>query len=228
MTYFKGRIDAEPTGCRGSMPIWEYDNGATDSQVRLDDTSLPTFTPSFPKLYVNGEKLTDVMSDSAIGGTGFIVSERLKTILETYELCSHRFYFLETYQRGTQDKMDVNYYWLQIISSNFADWIDYEKSIFYRYNDFRDERDFLSIKNAAQLVEEVARTSKFEHQFTMYVDLYFTNHFKNYDLFFMRGLHTHNRVYSYLIFSETLKNCLESKEVKGLEFKQVKIYTKNA
>ena len=209
MNYFKIRVNVELAGAREAIPVWEYDVNMPSAESKLTDKSLPDFTPSFSNLYIN--KITDVIDDSAIGGKGFIVNKKLKEIFAKYKLDTHKFYPLETYKYGTEEKIDEEFYWFQIISSNYSDWINYKKSSFYLFDDFEEEKiKDLTIKNARQLQNEIQNTSNTDH-LVMYSELIFDNNFQNYDLYFMDGLY--DNLINFPIASERLKKDIEANEI---------------
>ena len=73
-------------------------------------------------------KLTDIVSNG-FGGQLEIVSPRTKEILETYNLCPHRFYEMNLYLR----KVKYDYYMFHI-QCDYSDLVDYKKSTFAKYN----------------------------------------------------------------------------------------------
>lgn len=90
----------------------EYDYTALNSVHRLRyDTSLD-FEPNFKTVVIHGHaKLTDLISSAPIPNTGFLVSSRLRTVLEEFALPSHRFYPVPTMHRG---KPIAGYFWIQL------------------------------------------------------------------------------------------------------------------
>ena len=73
-------------------------------------------------------KLTDIVSNG-FGGQLEIVSPRTKEILETYNLCPHRFYEMNLYLR----KVKYDYYMFHT-QCDYSDLVDYKKSTFVEYN----------------------------------------------------------------------------------------------
>lgn len=91
--------------------------------------SFPDYMPELDGIMLSGSaKLTDFVSNG-FSGDLFILSDRVKQIIEQYKLCSHRFYPLGLYKR----KVKYNYYLLYIVS-NYIDSVDCAKTSFVEYN----------------------------------------------------------------------------------------------
>ena len=85
-------------------------------------TKFPDYIPDLSGIRMSGRaKLTDIVSNG-FGGQLEIVSPRTKEILETYNLCPHRFY-----------EMNYDYYMFHI-QCDYSDLVDYKKSTFAKYN----------------------------------------------------------------------------------------------
>ncbi len=89
-----------------------YDYDAPDSVHKLPYDSLPDFEPNFNTIMIHGHaKLTDLLSSAAIRNTGFLVSRRLRELMEQFMLPSHRFYPVPMTHRK---KPVAGYFWLQL------------------------------------------------------------------------------------------------------------------
>src|SRR5262245_35775783 len=89
-----------------------YDYGAPDSVHQLAEEALPDFEPNFNTVVIHGHaKLTDLLSTAPIRNTGFLVSSRLRELLEGFVLPLHRFYPVPATHRG---KPVPGYFWLQL------------------------------------------------------------------------------------------------------------------
>lgn len=84
-------------------------------------------------------KVTDIISQSAISADGFIISERVKNILQEFNIIQHKYY--EVIIQDALKRIPENYYWLHTVpKKEFLNWIDYAKSKFYRTKyTFRNE-----------------------------------------------------------------------------------------
>jgi hypothetical protein len=89
-----------------------YDYHAPNSVHQLPDDALPDFEPNFNTVVIHGHaKLTDLVSSAPIKNTGFLVSPRLRQVLEQFALPQHRFYPVPMTHRN----MPVaRYCWLQL------------------------------------------------------------------------------------------------------------------
>lgn len=89
-----------------------YDYAAPDSVHRLPYDSLPDFEPNFNTIVVHGHaRLTDLLSSSPIRNCGYVVSGRLRAVLERYALPPHRFYPVPATHRN---KPVAGYFWLHL------------------------------------------------------------------------------------------------------------------
>jgi len=89
-----------------------YDYQAPNSVHRLPEDALPDFEPNFHTVVIHGHaRLTDLLSSAPIRNTGFLLSGRLRAVLERFALPSHRFYPVPMIHRR---KAVEGYYWLQI------------------------------------------------------------------------------------------------------------------
>jgi hypothetical protein len=89
-----------------------YDFAAPDSVHRLPYDSLPEFEPNFNTVIVHGHaRLTDLLSSAPVRNTGYLVSWRLRAVLERFALPPHRFYPVPATHRH---KPVEGYFWLQL------------------------------------------------------------------------------------------------------------------
>lgn len=89
-----------------------YDYDAPDSVHRVPLDSLPAFEPNFNTVVVHGHaRLTDLLSSGVIVVAGYLVSPRLREVLEGSRLPLHRFYPVPMTHRG---KSVSGYSWLHL------------------------------------------------------------------------------------------------------------------
>ncbi|UOQ68850.1 imm11 family protein [Hymenobacter volaticus] len=224
MKFFKVREDVESIGLRELVPLWEYDIEAPTSQSKLSDKRLPELEPQFSRLLVTGP-LTDVLADGrAIGGTGFIVSDKLKKLLAEFNLGTHRFYSLKSFEYNSDKKLDVEYYWLQIIGTIFYDLIDYNNSSFFIFDDFEEKIiNKIDVRTPGGMIEAINSTKETDNSI-IYNKMVFNDKFIKYnlDLFYLNNIS--DNLFTYPIVSDRLKEKIEQYGVSGLEFKEVPIY----
>jgi hypothetical protein len=106
----------------------DLDSPVAQHNLRYD--AFPDFEPEFsPVLLSEDSSLVDFIDDGgAIGGQGLLVSARVLDILERMKLPPHRPYPLEVVHRG--ESATNRYFWLQILTLNSYDWIDFSRSEF--------------------------------------------------------------------------------------------------
>lgn len=89
-----------------------YDYGASQSVHNLPFDGLPDFEPNFNTVILdNSAILTDLISSGCIRNCGWIVSGRLRSVFDAFQLPLHQYYALPVLYRGS----DVaDYWWLQL------------------------------------------------------------------------------------------------------------------
>jgi len=81
-------------------------------------------------------KLTDVLKESAISSTGFLINEKFKCILDDCNIMRHQYFNAKI----TNKENELNYYWLHLTQPELSKRLDYVNSIFYRTEwTFREE-----------------------------------------------------------------------------------------
>jgi hypothetical protein len=89
-----------------------YDYGAPNSVHKFLYDGFPNFEPNFNTVIIHGNaKLTDLLSSAAIINTGYLVSLKLRALLEEFALPLHRFYPVPMIHRK---KPVAGYFWLQL------------------------------------------------------------------------------------------------------------------
>ena len=110
-----------------------YDYSASDSvhNFRKNDFLIKGNIPNFDTIKMNGlSKVTDLISQCVISGNGFIISKKLKEILEKYKLPKHWFFPVKILRRK---EFLEDFFWFEIYTKeNQVELVDFEKSIFYK------------------------------------------------------------------------------------------------
>jgi hypothetical protein len=223
MHFFKARVQLEQTGQRAVVPLWEYEIDADASQSQLAYDSLPLIKPVFSRLLVT-EPLTDVLDDGyAIGGAGFLVSQKLRALLTNFNLGTHQFYPLETFSYASGKPLATSYYWLQVIALDFYTLLDYAHSAFVLVDEW-EERILaeLAPKSSAELQAAVALTKETD-RCIRYTKLTFQESAKTspLDLMYLNDLS--DTEFTYPLFSERLKSELEAQAITGFELKRTAV-----
>ena len=183
----------------------DYDKRKKNSTRFLVYNKFADFTPNLDSfLLAKRAKCTDFVSNIAVY-FGFLVSEKVKTILDQYKLPDHRFYKASVIYKK---KKYSNYYFLHIIS-DFSHFIDYSKTQFYIEN-FRIERA-VSVSSRAELWhiyktmgnldDIVLNEYRFHRNFQIEYDMFYASFFD------MK-----------MYVSEKLKNALLQAGITGVDF----------
>ena len=174
--------------------------------IRFDE--FPEHGLKLDFLLASKAKLTDVLSQAAISAHGFLISSKLKKLLENFTLLNYRFYEVTL----TTNKGDETYYWLHLVDENLVQYIDFSRSKFFRtefgfweeditlgsYPDFRER------KRSYGMMGNIHATH-----------LHLNNNFdRNLDLFLIADLHT--KVY----IKETLYAELLTQKITGLDIQK--------
>lgn len=117
-------------------------------------TKFPDYIPDLSGIKMSARaKLTDIVS-GGFGNRLEIISPRVKEILETYNLCPHRFYGMNLYLR----KVRYDYYMFHT-QCDYSDFVDYQRSTFvkcYNYSTkgasvvINSKKEFLTQKEIIQ------------------------------------------------------------------------------
>lgn len=134
MEYFiiKPAVDTKETGPEYPQVVFNNPLNINPNPVLIANQpvfgKLPPNDLEFDYFEMNGKKtkLTDVMS-SDLCVNGFILSSRMKLLLEEHNLDTHRFYPVKIKRNG---EWITNYYYFHS-ASNLPQFVDYEKSKFY-------------------------------------------------------------------------------------------------
>ncbi|HCO25896.1 MAG: hypothetical protein CME31_05240 [Gimesia sp.] len=90
----------------------DYDYDAPDSVHQLSFDSLPEFEPNFNSILLDDRAiLTDLISSSPVKNCGWLVSGKLKAILDTFTLPLHQYFPVPVLHRGQKIP---DYRWLQL------------------------------------------------------------------------------------------------------------------
>lgn len=190
-----------------------YDGDAPNGIIGLYkyDVEFPDFIPDLDGIMLSGSaKLTDVVSNGYCSDF-FIVSEKVKRILEQYTLCPHRFYPLGLYKR----KVKYDYFLLHIISV-YVDYVDYNRTSFMDCDIFTNKKDgdviVTSLDDLLQKRDEIKK-AKGRSQTVWGERIVMNEHFDKETDFFVISRFDAN-----IYMSERLKNAIEAAGVTGWVF----------
>jgi len=97
-----------------------------NSMTKITNDKFPDNNPEFIFELDPKAKLTDFISQSIINARGFLISEKVKSILEKFALPQHKFYSAKVFYNGKP----IQYYWLHLLDNLYSE-IDYTSSKFY-------------------------------------------------------------------------------------------------
>lgn len=199
-----------------------HDLDDSHAQANLQEDRLPDFEPNFGELWLTDDSsLVDFVDDGfATGGLGAIVSKKALAVLETLKLPPHRSYPLIALH--CDRKISDRYFWLQMISVQYYDWIDFSKSRFRLKSQlgFDGVEEEVKIHNAGELrvlIDGLGANDQ-DLSFSKIVFNEKYNEYK-YDFFYLDrldGIHA-----SKPIVSERLKAALQTNQLVGYELRDV-------
>lgn len=134
----------------------KYDWQGLTSQGKLNATEIPKIEPVFSGLILSKRSLeSDFIENSgAIGGKGFIVSDKVKEIFKDFKLPIHKYYPLKLL--SNPDELIINedkYYWLQIIIEDYSSWLNLEESKLFLTNNETEETKLIDLTSNEEFKE---------------------------------------------------------------------------
>jgi hypothetical protein len=188
------------------------------AQANLQCDHFPDYKPKFSTLWLTDKSsLVDFVDNgSATGGFGLLISKKALGVFETLNLPPHRAYQLDAKHRG--NKISDQYYWLQILSVPYEEWIDFSKSKFQVKSQHEFDPDVagedIQISNAKEL-KPIIETLGNNDQDLLFVSLVFNEKYEelNYDIFYLERL---DGVRSgFPVVSQRLKEQFEDNKLTG-------------
>ncbi len=187
------------------VDLWA-ENGYT--MVRWNE--FPDFVP-YVELVLNSKaKWTDILS--SVVGHGFIINNRVKSILEGHNLPARAFYPVKVHS-GDSSR---DYYWFHYINNDFWDWVDQDRSKLFLRHLFPDKRSqVLGEADLSLSTEGLVDLSRNKPRLTDYYweKLVLNNNFP--DLDFFRTLFPSRHT----VISQRLLNAFEESGITGYETK---------
>jgi hypothetical protein len=170
-----------------------HDLDDSHAQAHLQCDHFPDYKPKFSTLWLTDKSsLVDFVDDGgATGGFGLLISKKALAVFETLNLPPHRVYPLDTMHRG--NKICDQYYWLQILSVQYEEWIDFSQSKFQLKSQLEFDPDVvgedIKISDAIEL-KSIIETLGNNDQDLLFVSLVFNEKYKelNYDMFYLDRL----------------------------------------
>ena len=177
--------------------------------------AIPDFGPCKNKFklsfnLVKGTKLTDVLSTVSISASGFIISKRLRTLMENYKLERHEFIPVDIISKD----QTYNYYFLHFYGLDMVHCLDYQQSIFH-ITEF-DIEDLGTMKfDSYESYQKYMKENNKDYSITTHLEhLVLKEEYNDYDLFSFPLFHNE------IFVSERLKQCLEDNHITGFSFEE--------
>lgn len=153
---FEAASDTPETGAvypQASGMLSGYDYSSSRSIHKLRDDQLPDFEPDLDSIILEKRaKLTDLVS-TVFSSSGFLVSERMKSLLEQFRLPICKFHKAKI---NYKEKVYDNYFWFQPIGDLSA-FINYRETKFYAKDDFSKNVEKIEASDLKELREEWAK-----------------------------------------------------------------------
>jgi hypothetical protein len=134
-----------------------YNYKASNSVYALSKAveKLPDFTPNLDHFVAHGKaKLTDLLSVASANG-GFLISNRLKILLEKFNVAQHRFYPAKV----SHKKELYEYYWMHMIS-DLTNLVDYPNSTFFIYYNYSHNLGYIPIDSMEDFKQQKEKVKK--------------------------------------------------------------------
>ena len=208
MKYYRIKNDVESKAVGRKYPQLECNNLVYAHAIPSYGPCKIRFKLSFD--LVKGAKLTDVLSTLAISASGFIISERLRTLLENFKLERHELIPVEI----IDGKQTHNYYFLHFYGLDMVHCLDYQQSIFRITKwGFRDLglKNFDSYESYQAYIKE---NDEDDSLMTPLEHVVLKEDFKDLDFFSVP------QFYHGMYVSERLKQCLEDNHITGFSFEE--------
>jgi hypothetical protein len=144
-------VDTTETG--HAYPVVEspqgYDFNAGNSAHTLTYGAFPESNPDLRFHLAEGARLCDMMGQATISAHGFLISQKLKNILGTFNLVPHRFYPAPIESKGKT----YSYFWLHLVWNDAEKHVDYKNSDFY-VRRFSKNLGKIEVKHESDILEK--------------------------------------------------------------------------
>jgi len=190
----------------------EYPQTECLTQPQAHSLSAWEFPKFEPKMIFKLSKkaiLTDFLSNSATGGTGYLISQKLKDILTEFNLMDSRIYPVIIHTA----KGDLLYYFLLLSEPDLIHKVNYTKSIFYETK-YGFKENIIQISSFADYKEKKKQDTK--ASFGVKLDKTVVTEKFNKDLDMFTFLPFDNNVY----ISQRLKKALIINNITGIDIKE--------
>ncbi len=119
--------------------------------IKFDEFSNPDNLKLEFKL-ASRAKLTDVLSQAAISAHGLLINQKLRDILEGFNLMQHQYYPVNVVTKKSIEQ----YYWLHLVDNSFVHFIEYSESKFFRTK-FAYREEEIDLESYEDYIEKKTR-----------------------------------------------------------------------
>ncbi|MEM5564954.1 DUF1629 domain-containing protein [Psychroserpens sp. AS72] len=185
-----------------------------NSMTNLTNEEFPSFLPNLIFELEDKAFLTDAISPSNLSAKGFLISSKLKSIIETHNLMEHKFFKA----RVIFKEENYDYFWLHFKDNKdkYLNAIDYKNSQFYVANlAFMHVRDIDLSCYEDYKQKRLSLTMKYIHGAKISLDETLIN--ENLDLFYLPDV---SRGY---FLSKNLYDEFKKNDITGFDIKEQEI-----
>lgn len=215
---FKPAVDTPETGpvfpqVQKMRPGYNYQAANSVHALSREVEHLPEYSPDLDYFVVNGKaKLTDLLSVSVVYG-GFLITPRLKELLEQFNLPIHKFYPAKV----SYKKDYFDYFWFHIIS-DFSDKVDYPSSKFFVYYNYSTNLGNVEVRSKKDLIEKREKIKKDNPEKTITI---WAEHIKMNEQFISKlDLFEVGTFDANCYISEELKNAIVTQKITGCSMEE--------
>ncbi|WP_179350050.1 imm11 family protein [Winogradskyella pacifica] len=197
--------------------VIEMDESVEPTMSRLQrlfaDFNLPPKNTDIGNVTLyKSAKITDFISGDYLSGNGWIISGKVKSLLNDFNIGKHRFYPIIVEHKDTKY---TNYYYLQF-SNDSTKYVDYKKSTFYKNKkiiDLPETRQDIEINSQKEIKEKTKELRKIDEWCSINPKtIFLKKKFPAFDLFEFHNLNTISK-----FISDRLKAKMESENITGYQ-----------
>ncbi len=140
----------------GNQPHWDWESPVVAGNIKTYE--LPDFEPIFSELiFKRYYRMVDFFCPDTMGGRGFGISERIKKVLEDFDLMEpNRVYALPPY---THKELVYQYYYLQLVPAyNSFPNVNFEKSEFVKTDFYKENPNTIEINSDEEFLNQINKT----------------------------------------------------------------------
>jgi hypothetical protein len=180
-----------------------------NSMTKLNNKYFPENNPDLLFELKNDAKFTDIVSVGNISAKGFLINQKVKDILDDFNLIEHKYYPAKL----IVNRKAYDYYWLHIVKDNLLG-INFKKSNFIEINITGKKINDIEINSMESFLLYKKSLTNFNR-----IDiekLTLQDNYKLLDLFFFPNIFM-NRI----ICSERIADAFRTNHITGYELKKI-------